>query len=136
MKKIFADACYWIALANPRDELHDKTKMLSTSLGEFRIITTEETLNEFLTHYSKSGPEMRTKACRMVRKILDNANIDVIKQTHNSFLQGLQFYEDRPDKHYSLTDCISMVIMETEGLTEVLTNDHHFEQAGFTILIK
>ncbi len=44
---------------------------------------------------------------------------------------GLQLYRDRPDKRYSLTDCISMQTMRREGLTEVLTNDRHFEQEGF-----
>jgi uncharacterized protein len=43
-------------------------------------------------------------------------------------------YKDRPDKEYSLTDCISMQVMRREGLTEVLTNDHHFTQEGFRIL--
>jgi predicted nucleic acid-binding protein len=48
----------------------------------------------------------------------------------------LDRYERRPDKSYSLTDCISMVVMEEEGINEVLSNDHHFEQEGFTILFK
>jgi predicted nucleic acid-binding protein len=45
------------------------------------------------------------------------------------------FYESRPDKAWSLTDCISFVVMNQHGLTEALTGDHHFEQAGFTALL-
>jgi len=50
------------------------------------------------------------------------------------FLEGLTLYEARPDKEYSLTDCMSMQVMRREGLTEVLTNGHHFRQEGFQIL--
>jgi predicted nucleic acid-binding protein len=49
-------------------------------------------------------------------------------------LDALTLYESRPDKEYSLTDCISMQTMRRARLTEVLTNDHHFTQEGFTIL--
>jgi predicted nucleic acid-binding protein len=58
----------------------------------------------------------------------------VIPQSRSSFLDALALYEARPDKAYSLTDCISMDVMRREGLTEVLTNDHHFTQEGFHIL--
>jgi predicted nucleic acid-binding protein len=59
----------------------------------------------------------------------------VAPQTRNSFLSGLTLYERRPDKAYSLTDCISMQTMRDHGLTEALTHDHNFEQEGFTILL-
>jgi len=79
---------------------------------------------------------MRKQAAKMVRAILENPNVKVIPQTRESFLKGLIFYENRSDKEYSLTDCISMNVMSAESLVEVLTNDHHFEQEGFTFLIK
>jgi len=60
-----------------------------------------------------------------------NQRIRVFPQTHESYSKGLAFYESRPDKEYSLTDCISMETMRREGLTDVLTNDRHFEQKGF-----
>jgi predicted nucleic acid-binding protein len=60
--------------------------------------------------------------------------VTVIHQTRELFLEGLTLYEARSDKEYSLTDCISMQVMRREGLTEVLTNDHHFTQEGFHIL--
>jgi predicted nucleic acid-binding protein len=58
----------------------------------------------------------------------------VVESTRALFLEGLSLYRARPDKAYSLTDCISMQVMRREGLTDVLTNDHHFTQEGFTIL--
>jgi predicted nucleic acid-binding protein len=61
--------------------------------------------------------------------------VTVISQTHQSFLAGLVLYEARPDKDYSLTDCISMNVMRAEGITEILTHDGHFTQEGFTKLL-
>jgi len=55
--------------------------------------------------------------------------------THQSFLDGFALYKARPDKEYSLTDCISMEAMHQEGITEILTNDAHFRQEGFTVLL-
>ncbi len=65
-----------------------------------------------------------------------DADITVIPQTHFTFLRGLDLYEKRPDKKYSLTDCVSMIAMRDEEITDVLTNDHHFEQEGFRVLIR
>jgi predicted nucleic acid-binding protein len=66
--------------------------------------------------------------------IMADPDVTVIPQSRTSFEDGLQFYAARLDKHYSYADCVSMVTMRREGLTEVLTNDHHFAQEGFQIL--
>ena len=71
----------------------------------------------------------------MALKDLASPKIEVIPQSHESFLQGLDLYSRRRDKGYSLTDCISMSTMRQLGLSEVLTADHHFRQEGFTILL-
>jgi uncharacterized protein len=68
--------------------------------------------------------------------ILTAHAVRVVPQSHESFLKGLALYEARPDKRYSLTDCISMQTMRYEGLTEALTNDRHFEQEGFRALFR
>ena len=67
--------------------------------------------------------------------ILTDEDVTVLPQTRQTFLEGLALYENRLDKGYSLTDCISMNACRTEGITEVLTNDHHFAQEGFVVLI-
>jgi uncharacterized protein len=71
-----------------------------------------------------------------VERILASSVIRIIPQSRESFLAGLNLYRARPDKGYSLTDCISTQTMRNEGITEALTNDRHFEQEGFRALFR
>ena len=136
MKSVFTDTVYWLATVVPSDQWRESARKARDELGPVRLVTTDEVLTEFLAALSAGGEHIRRQAARFVTAILDNPNVKVVPQSRDSFLQGLQLYEQRPDKGYSLTDCISMNIMRTEGLTEVLTNDHHFTQEGFTVLIQ
>jgi uncharacterized protein len=135
MRRVFADAVYWIAAANRKDQWHAKVVTIIRSLGRVTLVTTEEVLDEFLTHYSGHGPALRNVAARTVDKALLNPLVIVHPQSHQSFLDGLALYKARPDKEYSLTDCISMEAMRQEGISEILTHDGHFTQEGFTILL-
>ncbi|MCX5682956.1 MAG: PIN domain-containing protein, partial [Planctomycetota bacterium] len=99
------------------------------------LVTTDDVLVEFHTAL-REGPTLREKAAQVVRAILKNPNVRVMPQTRKSFLDGLDRYSRRQDKSYSLTDCISMNVMESESIQEILTNDHHFEQEGFHVLIQ
>jgi predicted nucleic acid-binding protein len=71
-----------------------------------------------------------------VRAILDAAGVDVIAQSAESFLSGFGRYEDRPDKGYSLTDCVSVNTMDDERIHQVLTADRHFQQEGYEALLR
>jgi len=71
-----------------------------------------------------------------VREILSDPAVHVIPQSHESFMSGFDLYAARPDKGYSLADCISMQAMRKEGITDALTNDRHFEQEGFRVLFR
>jgi hypothetical protein len=65
----------------------------------------------------------------------NDENWIVIETSHELFEQGVALFSQRPDKSWSLTDCISFVVMEQHGLSEALTADRHFEQAGFVPLL-
>ena len=133
----FADAAFWIARTDPTDQWHEYAVRAENRLGSpLQLVTTYEVLTEFLAAFSKSGAYLRAKASDIVRSTLSNPNIVVMPQDHDTFLQGLARYENRPDKAYSLQDCISMNAMEAMGIREILTSDHHFEQEGFVILMK
>jgi predicted nucleic acid-binding protein len=100
------------------------------------IVTTDEVLGEYLTFFASASETLRRGAAASVQRILANPVIRVIPQSRSSFLGGLDLYSQRPDKGYSLVDCISMRTMRREGLTEALTNDRHFEQEGFHALFR
>jgi predicted nucleic acid-binding protein len=68
--------------------------------------------------------------------MLESRTVHVVPQTTASFAAGLSLYDARPDKGYSLTDCISMETMRHEGITDVLTNDAHFDQEGFRAIFR
>jgi predicted nucleic acid-binding protein len=135
MNQAFADAQYWIARINPRDQWHNRAQQVSLKLVGVHLVTTEEIITEVLNHFSGFGHLTRGKAVQVVDAVHANPSVTVIPQSHQSFQRGYQFYRSRPDKSYSLTDCISMEAMRLEGITEVLTGDHHFAQEGFTLLL-
>ena len=135
MRLVFADTYYWIALLNNRDQGHSAAKAIVRTLGQATLITTHEVLTEVLTYFCEDGRYVRQTAAAFVRNILNDPDITVYPQSDQSFLNGLAFYEARPDKGYSLTDCISMKAMRDNGISEVLTNDDHFTQEGFIRLL-
>jgi predicted nucleic acid-binding protein len=79
---------------------------------------------------------VRVQAGNNVAELIDDPAVLVVPQSRESFVAGLELYRARPDKGYSLVDCISMQTMRKEGLTEVLTSDRHFEQEGFRALFR
>jgi len=135
-KLVFADTFYWISLLSPRDIFHGKAIELTQKLGDTKIIATDEILIEVLNFFSGGGVNLRKQVANTVRQLLktDPEKITVLPQSHKTFLNGLNLYEKRLDKGYSLTDCISMTIMQQMDINLVLTHDHHFTQEGFIVL--
>lgn len=82
------------------------------------------------------NPPERTTAARFLRRFRDNPDLRIIPPSADLLDAGLVLYESRPDKEWSLTDCISFMVMAEEKLSEALTGDHHFEQAGFVALLR
>ena len=108
----------------------------SRSLQPDKIVTTDEVLDEYLAYFSSARPSVRVQAGNTVAGLLENARVFVVPKSRESFIAGLELYRSRPDKSYSLTDSISMQTMRREGLTDVLTNDRHFEKEGFRALFR
>jgi uncharacterized protein len=132
---VFADTFYWIALINPEDRHAGAAQRFDDLLSSGRIYTTEEILGEVLTFFAEDR-WLRSRAVETVRELLSDPVMHIIPQSHESFLSGFELYSARPDKGYSLVDCISMQTMGRERITEVLTNDRHFEQEGFRALFR
>ncbi len=135
MKRVFVDTVYWLATANPNDQWSGAADRARAELGPVLMVTTDEVLTEFLTAMSRT-PASRRRASQTVRAIIADPNVKVIAQSRNTFLRALARYEQREDKSYSLPDCGSMNVMDDESIREILTKDHHFEQEGFTVLLR
>jgi uncharacterized protein len=135
MRRVFADAHYWVAIINDQDQSHRAAKAVSRTLQGAMIFTTEEALTEVLAYFSERGQYLRQLTTATVRSLAADPMVRIVAQTHYSFLTGLALYEARHDKGYSLTDCVSMLVMHQEGITEILTHDNHFTQEGFTKLL-
>jgi predicted nucleic acid-binding protein len=135
LRRVFADTAYWIALTNPFDQHHDSAVQCSSSLGRARILTTDAVLIEFLNALAEKGPHIRGAAIQTVETIQNNPWVTVLPQSRSSFIKGFALYKARPDKGYSLTDCLSMAAMRDRRLAEALTTDRHFEQEGFVALM-
>ena len=136
MKSVFADADYWVALLHAGDQLHEKAKRVSERLHPVRIVTSEMVLAEVLNFLGSRGNAIRSKACDAVRQLRQNPNVTVIPQTSAQFSEALSNYCGHQDKEWSQTDCASFLIMREAGISEALTYDRHFEQAGFTALLR
>ena len=135
MDDVFADACYWIAKLNERDSLHEIAVLLSDTLGSRRIVTTELVLGEVLNFFAELGPANRRGAVALVRELQDDPNVNVIELSDIRFWDAVDFYNSRLDQEWGFVDCASFQMMTAQNIQEVLTNDHHFEQAGFTTLM-
>ncbi len=128
MTRRFIDAFYYMALLNPRDEDHARVVEYHAQLSG-KAVTTEAVLLEVANAFGAT--RLRDKAAQLIRTERASPDTMAITVTSELFTRGLERYSTRRDKKWSLTDCISFVVMEDEGLTEALTADHHFEQAGF-----
>lgn len=135
MSPIFVDTHYWIASINPKDEWHERASEVEEGLAGVPLLTTEAVLVEMLNYFSRFGPKARARVVGIARSILKRADIEALPVTHEAFLAGVDSYEARPDKDYSLTDCISMNVMLERGITDVLTHDRNFAQEGFNLLL-
>jgi len=128
-----ADTFAFIAWLNPRDRAHEKaTAFLNVYDG--KLITTEWILIELAD--ALCSPESRQTAAEFLASIREDPGIEIVEFSASLSQQGLDLYASRQDKWWSLTDCISFVVMSERGIADALTADHHFEQAGIRALFK
>jgi len=136
MSAVFADAGYWIALFNPRDNLHAKAVSMAQAAQGRPIVTSQMVLTEFLNYYASLGQLFRQRAVQVVRSLQQAAEVEIVPQTAEQFEAALTLYSQRQDKEWSLVDCASFLIMQERGITESLAYNEHFQQAGFISLLR
>ncbi len=126
MNALFADAYYFLALGNPGDTQHRRVTA--------PIVTTTWVLTEVGDAFA--APKQRPAFLILVEELGKDPRAKVIPASQALFERGIELYAKRPDKEWSLTDCISFTVMDDLQMSDALTADHHFEQAGFRALLK
>lgn len=131
MNAVFADSFYFLAVLNKTDLHHRKAVELSKN---FRggVITTEWVLAELADAFAAS--HLRQTAADFIRRLPTLPGFHIVPSETALFHRGLDLFASRPDKEWSLTDCISFCVMKDAGIREALTGDRHFAQAGFVPL--
>lgn len=135
MNLVFADTQFFAGIINPHDQWHELAVLAEAKLIDPHYITTESVLTEVLTFFCEYGPRLRLRVVEIIELILADPNTNVIPISHEIFLKGVDLYKQRPEKEYSLTDCISMNVCQSRGIMDVLSHDHHFSQEGLTVLM-
>jgi uncharacterized protein len=136
MNQVFADSDYWIALLQPNEHLHRKARECSKRLRHKRVVTYDLVMTEVLNYFSNQGPHWREAISVWASRLPTDGKITVVHQDEELFRRAVEFYRERLDKNWSLTDCASMLIMKEDGIDEALTYDHHFVQGGFRALLR
>jgi predicted nucleic acid-binding protein len=133
MRVVFADTYYYLALANGRDAAHERALTFSRTYHG-RVLTTPWVLTEVAD--ALASPDQRHLFVAMLADFKKDPHTSIVAPSWDLFRAGCDLYSQRQDKGWSLTDCISFVAMEQEEVSEALTADHHFEQAGFTAILR
>ena len=131
MSPVFADTSFYLALLDQGDGLHGTA--LKHSKISRTIITTEFILLELGNSCARA--EDHADFLALLAGIRASPRTRIIPLDSRLFQHGLDLFASRSDKDWSLTDCISFVAMRDAGVTEALTADHHFQQAGFHALL-
>lgn len=139
MKSVFIDTAGWLALGNKSDEWHPRAVEIYHQIARERWhrLTTDAVIIELCNALRK--PPLRPLAHTLTENIYKakrRGHLEIVYVTPELIHQGLMLFRERKDKDWSLTDCISFVVMEQRSITQALTTDHHFEQAGFERLLK
>ena len=134
-KAVFVDTGGWIALVSNDDGLYLRANNWLRALrGQRRpLVTTGAVLLEVV-----DGLAMQRKRylSATFRDLLQTTNAEVLEANQTLLERAWNFFEARPDKEWSLTDCLSFVAMNERHLSEALAHDHHFAQAGFAPLLR
>ena len=132
MKSVFADTFYFLALLNERDAAHKGAVASSRTVG-LPLVTTEFVLVELADALRK--PQQRDEVLTLFQVVETDPAFQLVRASSELIQRGIRLYRERPDKEWPLTDCISFVVMQDHNLSEAVTADRHFEQAGFKALL-
>ncbi len=132
MKITFVDTFFVVALVNKRDYFHEKAVELSIEYDRKPVLTTDAVLLETSNSLARTH---KKESIIIIEKFLSTAETEVIRLDESLFNKAFELYKTHADKSWGLVDCISFVVMKERGITDALTCDKHFVQAGFRALL-
>lgn len=134
--EVFLDTAYAIALASRNDQLHHVALNLADELqlAKTRLITTRAIMMEIGNALSKQ--RFRSTAVRLLQSLDNDPNVEIIPFSDQLYIKAYTLFCERPDKEWGLIDCVSFIVMKELAITEALTNDDHYRQAGFRVLMR
>lgn len=133
MTVVFADTFYFLALINPDDEAHVIAQQFAADRFT-QLLTTAWVLTELADGLAET--KGRKFLASLIRELENNPHAEIIMPEPPLWQRAIGLYDQRPDKDWSLTDCVSFIAMKDRSINDALTGDHHFEQAGFRALLK
>ncbi len=133
MKSLFVDSGFWIALENADDQNHSKALLHWQELLSNMpvLITTSYVFDEVVTFFNNR--HNHAKAVELGHTLLHSSFIELIQVDETLFKEAWLYFQKHQDKRYSLTDCVSFIVMSKRNLETALTFDKHFRQAGYQI---
>lgn len=138
MNRVFVDTSGWASGFVPTETYHSIAKQVITGAGRgnSRLITTNYVITELVALLTSPFRVPRAEQIRIIDSLSSVDWIEIIHVDPTLHQEAWQLLQSRLDKNWSLVDCASFVVMEQRGMTEALTTDHHFEQAGYVRLLK
>ncbi len=136
MIEVFLDTSFAIALSAVTDQNHLRAVQLADQLeaNKTRLVTTQAILLEIGNALSK--PRYRRAAIQLLESLEADPNVEVVLLTKDLYKAAFNLFKQRKDKQWGLVDCISFIVMQNRGITNALTADVHFNQAGFRALLR
>lgn len=132
-ERLFVDTVFVIALINRRDQYHQHAVEVAQQFEGFPLLTTDAVLLEIGNALSRG---YKAEGSDIIEEFLTSDDVTVVHMTPALFEHAFDLYKTYHDKEWGLVDCLSFVVMRDKAVTRALTFDHHFTQAGFTVLMR
>jgi uncharacterized protein len=131
--RILIDTSFIVALINETDENHAKARKLSKDLDGTPSIITDAVILEISNSLSR---KYKANCIQAIEDFFASTEVTVVRLDQTLFDKAFDLYKSHTDKTYGMVDCISFVVMNDHGISDALTNDRHFVQAGFRALMR
>jgi uncharacterized protein len=136
MAEVFLDTSFTIALSSVTDQNHVRAVKIASQIeiDKTSLVTTQAVLLEIGNALSKQ--RYRVAAIQLLESLDTDPSVEVILLTNSLYGLAFNLFKQREDKEWGLVDCISFIVMQDRGITDALTADTHFQQAGFRALLR